>query len=161
MIVTRAVVQASESLASTHLPGEQKYLHTLQMSLGTTWTNLSHMENHRFRTVFLAVTVFCKIIGQWTDPKIKVYKSLTRHHSMKQGNGSLSPFIWASHWVTAAITFFFFFFFRLKKFFFNLRIIALQNFAVFCQTSTWISHRYTYIPSLLNLPPTSLPTPPL
>ena len=36
--------------------------------------------------------------------------------------------------------------------FFNWRIIALQNF-VFCQTSTWISHRYTYIPSLLNLPP--------
>ena len=34
--------------------------------------------------------------------------------------------------------------------FFNLfifywRIIALQNFVVFCQTSTWISHRYTYI----------------
>ena len=42
-------------------------------------------------------------------------------------------------------------------FFFNYssieRIIALQNFAVFCQTSTWISHRYTYIPSLLNFPP--------
>ena len=36
--------------------------------------------------------------------------------------------------------------------FFNWRIIALQNF-VFCQTSTWISRRYTYIPSLLNLPP--------
>ena len=30
-------------------------------------------------------------------------------------------------------------------FFFNWRIIALQNFAVFCQTSTWISHRYIYI----------------
>ena len=32
---------------------------------------------------------------------------------------------------------------------FNWRITVLQNF-VFCQTSTWISHRYTYIPSLLN-----------
>ena len=31
----------------------------------------------------------------------------------------------------------------------------------FCQTSTWISHRYTYVPSLLNLPPTTLPIPPL
>ena len=40
------------------------------------------------------------------------------------------------------------------------RIIALQNF-VFCQTSTWISHRYTFIPSLLNPPPISLPIPPL
>ena len=36
---------------------------------------------------------------------------------------------------------------------FNWRIIALQNFVVFCQTSTWINHRYTYIPSLLKLPP--------
>ena len=35
-------------------------------------------------------------------------------------------------------------------FFFNWGIIALQNFVVFSQTSTCISHRYTYIPSLLN-----------
>ena len=39
-------------------------------------------------------------------------------------------------------------------FFFNGRIIALQNFVIFCQTSTWISHGYTYVPSLLNFPPT-------
>ena len=39
----------------------------------------------------------------------------------------------------------------------ELNWISLQNFAVFCQTSTWISHRYTYTPSLLNLPPISLP----
>ena len=45
--------------------------------------------------------------------------------------------------------------------FFNRRIIVLQNFAVFCQTSTWISHRYTYIPSLLNLPLITLPIPSL
>ena len=41
--------------------------------------------------------------------------------------------------------------------FFSWRIIALQNFVVFCQTSTWISHRYTYIPSLLNLPAILIP----
>ena len=39
-------------------------------------------------------------------------------------------------------------------FFFNLffywRIIALQNFVVFCQTSTWISHRYTYRDCILK-----------
>ena len=54
---------------------------------------------------------------------------------------------------------------RRRIFFFNLlfywRIITLQNFVVFCQTSTWISHQYTYIPFLLNLPPVSPPTPPL
>ena len=38
------------------------------------------------------------------------------------------------------------------KFIFNWRIIALQYCVGFCHTSTWISHRYTYIPSLLNFP---------
>ena len=46
-------------------------------------------------------------------------------------------------------------------YFFYWKIIALQNFVAFCQTSTWISHRYTYIPSLLNLSPISFPIPPL
>ena len=51
--------------------------------------------------------------------------------------------------------------FKKKKnlFIFYWRILALQNFAVFCQTSTWTSHRYTYIPSVLKLPPISLPIP--
>ena len=44
------------------------------------------------------------------------------------------------------------------SFIFYWRIIALQNFVVFCQVSTWISRRYTYVPSLLNLPPTSHPS---
>ena len=44
--------------------------------------------------------------------------------------------------------------------FFNWSIIALQNFVVFCQTSTWINHMHTYIPSLLNLPLISLHIPP-
>ena len=47
------------------------------------------------------------------------------------------------------ISVFFSFFFNL---FFYWRIIALWNFVVFCQTSTWINHRYAYIPSLLNIP---------
>ena len=51
--------------------------------------------------------------------------------------------------------------FFLFFFFFYWRIIALQNFVVFCQTSTRISHRYTYIPSLLNFPPISLSIPAL
>ena len=39
--------------------------------------------------------------------------------------------------------------FLLIYWFLNWRIIALQNFVVFHQTSTWVSHRYTYIPSFL------------
>lgn len=46
-------------------------------------------------------------------------------------------------------------------FFFNWTIIALQNHVGFCQTSTWLSSRYTYVPSLLSLLTTSLPIPPL
>ena len=38
---------------------------------------------------------------------------------------------------------YFFFFFLISYFFFYWRIIALQIFAAFCQTSTGISHRYT------------------
>ena len=55
----------------------------------------------------------------------------------------------------------------ISLFFFKLIYFLLKGncltefFAVFCQTSTWISRRYTYIhtyiPSLLNLPPIPLP----
>ena len=41
--------------------------------------------------------------------------------------------------------------------FLHWRIIALQSFAVFYQTSTRISHRYIHVPSLPNLPAISLP----
>ena len=43
---------------------------------------------------------------------------------------------------------------------FNWRIIALEYCAGFYHTSTWISHRYTYVPSLLNLLPTPHTIPP-
>ena len=43
----------------------------------------------------------------------------------------------------------------LNLFNFNWRIIALQYCVGFCHTAAWISHRYTYVPSLWNLPPTS------
>ena len=49
-----------------------------------------------------------------------------------------------------------FFLFLINLFIFNWRVTALQNCVDFCQTSAWISHRYTHIPSLLKPPPTSL-----
>ena len=51
-----------------------------------------------------------------------------------------------------------FFLFKKKSY---CRIIALQYCADFCHTSTWISHRCTFVPSLLNLPPISHAIPPL
>ena len=54
-------------------------------------------------------------------------------------------------------------FFHLNLFMLNQRIIALHYCVGFCHTSTWPIHRYTYVPSLLNLPHTSNhphPTPP-
>ena len=55
--------------------------------------------------------------------------------------------------------FYFFFFGRLvvSFFIFNWRIIALQYCVRFCRIATWISHRFMYVPSLLNLPPNSHP----
>ena len=51
------------------------------------------------------------------------------------------------------------FFFQIYLFF-NWRIIALRNSVVLCQTSAWTRHRYTYVPSLWNLPPVSFPITP-
>ena len=47
----------------------------------------------------------------------------------------------------------------LFKSMFNWRITALQYYVGVCHISTSISYRYTHVPSLLNLPPTSNPTP--
>ena len=49
--------------------------------------------------------------------------------------------------------------FFFTKLIFNWDIITLQYCDGFCHTSTWLSHRYTHVSSLLNLPPTSLPIP--
>ena len=43
------------------------------------------------------------------------------------------------------------------KFVFNWKIISLQYCVAF-YTTTWISHKYTYVPILLNLPPPSTPS---
>ena len=41
---------------------------------------------------------------------------------------------------------------------FNWRVIALQYHIGFCYKTTWTSHRYTYVPSLLVLPPPQPPS---
>ena len=48
------------------------------------------------------------------------------------------------------------FWYMFNLFIFNWRVSALHCCVGFCYTSTWISHRYTYVPSLLNFHPTLL-----
>ena len=52
---------------------------------------------------------------------------------------------------------FFFFFFFYILFIFNWKIITLQYCVGLYHTLTGAGHRYTYVPSLFNLPPTSHP----
>ena len=49
-------------------------------------------------------------------------------------------------------------FFLKNLFIFNWKIIALQYCVGFCHTSTWISQRYTHVPSLFYLPSASYPS---
>ena len=51
------------------------------------------------------------------------------------------------------------FFFYLNLFIFNWKIIALQHCDGLCDTSTWITHRYTHVPSRLK-PPSPFPSHP-
>ena len=53
---------------------------------------------------------------------------------------------------------FIFLFFLFVCFIFNWRIVALQHCVGFWQISSWISHRYTYVPSLLTIPPPPSPS---
>ena len=100
-------------------------------------------------------------ISRWMDKKavVHIHNGVLLSHSKE--------YIWISSNEVDETRFFLISkkFFCLKHltfiiFIFYWRIIALQNFALFCQTSTWISHRYTYIPSFLKLLPISLPIPP-
>ena len=50
-------------------------------------------------------------------------------------------------WDWAGILFFFFLVSHFFKFIFYWRIIAIQNFVVFCWTSTWISHQFSSVQS--------------
>ena len=45
-----------------------------------------------------------------------------------------------------------------QSFLLNWNILALQSCGRFCCTALWISHMYTYIPSLFYLPPTTTPS---
>ena len=106
---------------------------------------------------------------------LSVQKVLKKSHYRRKIHipWNVKNFIWKNfdgfspNWQQSLIFIFLYqeqvFFYNIFKiyWFFNWRITALQNFVVSCHTSTWISHRDTYMPSLLNPAPISLPiTPP-
>ena len=74
----------------------------------------------------------------------------------QEGGGKVEPRL-PLHSTTHS--FFFPLWYIFNLFIFNWRIIALQYYIGFCHTATWIRHTYSYVPSLLNLPPTSHPIP--
>ena len=106
--------------------------------------------------------------------KVPLFSPVPRHKQLKsgkpawRGDGSTpsEPFSLQSLLVALAPEaphfFFFFFFFEKHWTKYNYwRTVALQYCVCLCHTSTWISHRYTYVPSLLNTPPPiSHPIPP-
>lgn len=68
----------------------------------------------------------------------------------KPRTGRYTPMLSSRGVIVLALTFrswnaFFFYYL-----FFTWRIITLQNFVDFCQTSKWISHKYIYVASFLN-----------
>ena len=68
-----------------------------------------------------------------------------------QKHDSFPRWLFVQPTLAASNPFYFLYFFI---FIFNWRIIALQYHVGFCHISIWISHRSTYVPSFLILPPT-------
>ena len=69
------------------------------------------------------------------------------------------PFLLQIHFLCVYVCSFFLL--KINLFFWLKDNFALQFCVAFCHTPAWVSHRYIYVPSLLNLPPTSCPFPPL
>ena len=92
--------------------------------------------------IFLVCLLFFFLAGL---PGLWNLLSLTRDWTWATTVEELSP----THWTTTKFLFLLFHLIS-KKF----RIIALQHCISFCWRTKWISYRYTYIPSLLSLPPT-------
>ena len=104
--------------------------------------------------------------GQNGQEKVRKWSAPWRHQEAKGGVGVRGwarnewKLFFSGYQSLEEVPFhgeFFFFFFFLPLYFFNWRIIALQNFVIFCHISTRISHRYAHVPSLPNLPPICLP----
>ena len=149
--------------------------HTHALLLIVLWCKLHLIVN---RTVFLApelVSALLKVILEaactcpgWVWPHelpVRCNPTLTWHrggHMSSRREGRKWSFVRSApgfHYSILCASRLFLYLFLKFYLFFNWRIIALQNFAVFCQTSIWISHRCTHIPSFLKLPVPSHPTP--
>ena len=91
--------------------------------------------------------------GAWRTTVHGVLKSQTQLSTAQHSTGPVLLTVTLCYYSVLVLLF--------LIFIFNWLVIALQYWLDFCHTSTWINHRYTYVPSLLNLPPTSCSFPPL
>ena len=94
----------------------------------------------------LHVYIFCCCVSQNLPSQLIMF-SFNSLHAELQMHHCLD--LASDHWFLKTYYIFVF----IKK---NWKIIAFQNFVVFCCTSTGISHRYTHVPSHPDLPPISL-----
>ena len=130
----------------------------------TAMRKLVDMHAHCFSRVWLLTTpwtVACQVPLSMGFSGQEYFSGLPCPPPMGHGKASFQPRD-ETHdsWIpciAGRFLFFFFFFFLPLYLFFNWRIIALQNFVVFCQTSTRISQRYTHAGEFLTTEPSRKP----
>ena len=126
----------------------------------TTMTKLVCMHVHCFSRVWLFMTpwtIACQVPLSMGYSRWEYLSGLPCPPPMGHGRASSYPGVKPMTPASHALQGDFFFFFLPLYLFFNWRIIALQNFVVFCQTSTRISHRYTHAGEFLTTEPPRKP----
>ena len=98
---------------------------------------------HKYFHLFIYSSLLQKLIFKWLG--WRMFWGLS--HKLRMNLG-IPVFVYLKCYKYSFIIFLF------KKIIFNWRIIVLQYCVGSWDTSTWISHRYAYVPSFLTLLPT-------
>ena len=120
----------------------------------------THRSGHSFPTLTEIHAAWGKLEDLGSSCCMTLYKVLSplvlRFLYVKQGH-PWDLFLSDIHWLSNSVFVLVLVFHCYFLFFFNWRIIALQYFVGRCHPSTWINHRYIYVPFLLHPPLISHP----